>query len=344
MAAPRIPTLLSLALLLGACDGEPRPVAPPEPPPPGDPAAAQVVSGSWQSGVVASELPEPLVARVLDTKGTPVPGVRVLWSADSAAGKVADSVTITGPDGTARTRWTLGTRAGAQQAGARIAPPGGGAPAVAVFQASARGGAPRGLSPGWRTMSGELGVPVPLGIAVFDQYGNRAPGALVRWSVLGGGGTMNPEVTYTDSLGVAGTKWMMGMRVGEIQTALVQVGNLGFVYYGTPTLPQTAMITRVSGDAQTAAAGTGLPQPLVLEVRLADGRPVPGAFVQWTATVAGDSISPRYSQTDDSGRVSVRWTLGAQPGAHAALATVDRRSAASATFTATAAAPGAAPR
>lgn len=61
-----------------------------------------------------------------------------------------------------------------------------------------------------------------------------------------------------------------------------------------------------SGDAQVAAAGTTLPQPLRVVVT-ADSAPVPGVPVVW-ATSEG-SVTPAVDTTDEHGVSTARWTL-----------------------------------
>ncbi|HEU0015526.1 MAG TPA: Ig-like domain-containing protein, partial [Longimicrobium sp.] len=71
-----------------------------------------------------------------------------------------------------------------------------------------------------------------------------------------------------------------------------------------------ATLDAVSGDAQTAAAGTELPQPLVVRVTDERGRPVRGQEVSWVVTQGGGSVSPAEAVTDADGLASARWTLG----------------------------------
>lgn len=75
-----------------------------------------------------------------------------------------------------------------------------------------------------------------------------------------------------------------------------------------------ASLEVVSGDLQTAPAGTELPQPLVVEVSDAQGRPVRGQVVNWVVSGGGGSVFAGTALTDRDGRAQERWTLGTAAG------------------------------
>jgi hypothetical protein len=68
---------------------------------------------------------------------------------------------------------------------------------------------------------------------------------------------------------------------------------------------------KVSGDGQTGLAGSQLPNPLVVEVRAADGAPAPGVSVSWIMSGAhSGQVSSSVSTTDNEGRAGVTWIIG----------------------------------
>jgi hypothetical protein len=72
----------------------------------------------------------------------------------------------------------------------------------------------------------------------------------------------------------------------------------------------------VSGDGQSGAAGQELPQPIVVRVTDADGRPIAGADIEFRVTAGGGQARGVSALTDADGRGSARWVLGtvaAQP-------------------------------
>ncbi|MGW8267882.1 MAG: Ig-like domain-containing protein, partial [Longimicrobiales bacterium] len=90
---------------------------------------------------------------------------------------------------------------------------------------------------------------------------------------------------------------------------------------GVVSRPQ--LLTRISGDNQSAQVGEALPQPLVVEVRDALGRPLKGVPVGWQITEGGGSVSAREVPTDDQGRAAQStWVLGPSVGLNTISASV----------------------
>jgi len=89
-------------------------------PPPNPPANVLVVSGDAQAGVqVASKLPLPLIAKVVDAGGNPVPRVTVAWNTNT--GTLSAATTVTDSKGLTSVEWTLGTTSGLQTTTAKAA-------------------------------------------------------------------------------------------------------------------------------------------------------------------------------------------------------------------------------
>ncbi len=88
----------------------------------------------------------------------------------------------------------------------------------------------------------------------------------------------------------------------------------------TVSLPASQVVA-VSGNAQTALAGTALAQPLVMRVAASDGIGVAGVTVNYTVTTGGGSLNVNTDVTDANGLVAVNWTLGATVGAQSVTAT-----------------------
>ncbi|MCC7001171.1 MAG: Ig-like domain-containing protein [Gemmatimonadaceae bacterium] len=107
------------------------------------------------------------------------------------------------------------------------------------------------------------------------------------------------------------------------------------------SLPASQVLV-VSGDAQTALAGTALAQPLVLRVAASDSIGVAGVPVTFAVTLGGGSLGVLVDTSDANGLVSTTWTVGAL-GAQSIIATAVGIAGATRTMTATATA-GAATR
>ncbi len=69
-------------------------------------------------------------------------------------------------------------------------------------------------------------------------------------------------------------------------------------------------LIKVSGDAQTGAAGAQLSKSLVVEAVDDGGNPVAGVAVQWSTTMGGGSITPATAMTGADGTASAAATLG----------------------------------
>ena len=82
---------------------------------PGPAVRFEKVSGDGQRGDADKELRNPLVARVVDASGRPVPGVTVRWMTTDG-GRFTPEFTVSDADGLVSTRWRLGKREGTQRA------------------------------------------------------------------------------------------------------------------------------------------------------------------------------------------------------------------------------------
>ncbi|MEP7347988.1 MAG: hypothetical protein ABI877_22155, partial [Gemmatimonadaceae bacterium] len=71
--------------------------------------------GDAQISTVGTELPIPLTLKVRSKRGTPLKGLRVTWGATDGGGVQADQK-VTDDSGMVHATWTLGLRAGRQNA------------------------------------------------------------------------------------------------------------------------------------------------------------------------------------------------------------------------------------
>jgi adhesin/invasin len=103
------------------------------------------------------------------------------------------------------------------------------------------------------------------------------------------------------------------MRLSSIRSVLLALAGLGLMACdGTGPDPAgpPASLDIVSGDLQTATAGTELPQPLVVEVTDDKGKPVEGQVVNFVVVTGGGSVFAGTALTNEDGRAQERWTLG----------------------------------
>lgn len=79
-----------------------------------------------------------------------------------------------------------------------------------------------------------------------------------------------------------------------------------------PSVPTE--LTKLSGDGQSATAGSALAQPLEVLVTNIHDEAVAGVTVNWAIETGAGALSGGSSITDDQGRARVNWTLGAIVG------------------------------
>jgi PKD repeat protein len=329
---------LGLALLAG-CGGGEGIVLPNE----GEPATIAVVDGDNQRGLVGERLTKPLVVEVTDSRGRKVSGATVAFdfSSAGAGAAVVPVEKTTDADGRAGTTLVLGTTIGRQTGQARVVQDGT-APIQTSFSAMA-------LPENANTMAevagqdqtGHVSQPLDdrLVVEVTDNFGNPVAGVEINWAAVGGG-SVSAAVVETDEDGRSRVDRILGPAVGQQSTvASADLAGSPVTFTHTALPGDASRLTIVSGNDQTAAAGTTLPDELVVQLIDADGNGVPQTAVSWVVATGGGSATPEITTTDGEGRTSTRWTLGAALGQQRLDAVVSGVGVASFRATAAAAAP-----
>jgi hypothetical protein len=300
------------------------------------PAQIQAASGSGQAGFTGAALPTPLVARVTDRGGRPVPGVTVTWTAAPGAGTLSAAATASDANGDARTEWTLGSGAGTHTvtASAPGLPP-------ATFTATAALPQPARVEKAGgdgQAAAVATGLADSLAVRVVSAEGRPVPGVRISWAVSGGGGTLSDSAATTGATGIARVRWVLGTAAGPqaVEARVQGLAGSPVAFSATAQPGSAAAAVRAGGDGQTGTVGFALAEPLVVRVTDAYGNPVRGAGVTWISTGGGGSLSPTIASTDSLGVARATWTLGITPGAHAATASA---AGATVSFAATAALP-----
>lgn len=153
-------------------------------------------------------------------------------------------------------------------------------------------------------------APVTLTAHAFLASGDEITGAIFGWSVddatvatISGAGVLQPTTK-------SGTVNVTAITLSGVSA------TTAVTFYGPP-----AKIVTVSGDGQTAAVGTALAQPFVVQVQSATGAPVPNQTVTFGAA-NGSSVAPTTATTDANGRAQTVPTLGNTVGTYGFTATV----------------------
>jgi hypothetical protein len=287
----------------------------------GPPVPPSIVNGNNQSAAVANALAGPLVVKVADQYGNPLVGVAVTFAITGGSGTLSAPSAVTNGSGQAQVTLTLGTTAGTVTVSATIS----GVATPAVFTETATPGPPTALtyvSGNNQTGVGGGTLQNPLVVKVTDQYANPIQGITVLFAVVSGAGSLTASSVLTDASGQAQVTWRLG-GIGVEQAVHASAGTLPVVTFtATAITGPPATLTIVSGNNQTAVAGTTLPLPLVVRVTDQNGNVVPGVVVTFSVTGGNGSLSAASATTDANGQAPVTWTLGTVEGANTAQAQV----------------------
>jgi len=171
----------------------------------GNASSVTIVSGNNQEAPAGSKLPQPLVVKVLDQDGNPIPNRAVSWVIGDGAGTPNPATSNTGADGQASTEWTLGPNPGGNTLNAVVSGVG-----TATFSANGTGtGSPSNLAlttqpPSSVTVGATLS-PAPV-VQVRDNSGHdlAVPGINVIVAISSGRGQLSGTTTVaTDANGQA---------------------------------------------------------------------------------------------------------------------------------------------
>jgi hypothetical protein len=245
---------------------------------PGPATALVRVSGDAQSGVVATNLAQPLLVRVTDAWGNPVVGAEVGWHVTAGGGTITPAAQSTNSQGQAQATWRLGSASGANAV--RVTAAG----AAVAFSATATPAPPSTLArvsgDGQNAPAGSA-LPQPLVVRLSDVHGNPIGGATVTFAVGTGGGSLQPVTATTAANGEAQSTWTLGPTTGA-QSASAAAAGLPPVGFG-------AIATALTGSIRvtTQTTGTNPPAGYTLSIDGAAGQSI-GA----SATLTVENVQP----------------------------------------------------
>jgi hypothetical protein len=283
----------------------------------GAPRALDVVSGSNQTGVVGTPLPNPLVVKVVDAAGNAVSGQIVNWVVTGGAGGSLYVATGTTDNaGEAQNVFTLGTQSGVDTVQARAVSSSTGSPQLlGVFTATATPGpaASIAVSAGSQ-QSAPLGATLPesLVVLVVDRYQNPVSGATVTWTPAANDGVATPPTSATTASGIAKSRWTLGQVFGANSlVASVSGVPTGASFTASASSGPPAMMTKIAGDTQTTVGFSRLPVAPSVRVTDAHGNVTPGTTVTFSIASGGGQIAGGTVTTDANGvATGGTWTVG----------------------------------
>ena len=284
---------------------------------PAVPAAITLVSGDGQTAAVGTLLGQPLVVKVTDQLGHGVKGATVKWSTNSGA-ILSSTVTTTDADGLAQIKVTLGTVVGLEQITADAGPI---TNSPITFRAVGTPGPATKLiliaGDGQTTGAGQA-FPGAFSVQAVDTFSNPVSGIAVHFATSTNGATVSPADTTTDTGGLAQTTMKAGpTAVPQVYTASAGTNMNVITITNTAVVSSATMhLILVLGDAQTGAAGTKLPQQLVVKVVAAGTNlAVAGQTVTFAVALGNGSVVNQTVVSDSTGQASTFATLGTTAGA-----------------------------
>lgn len=154
-----------------------------------------------------------------------------------------------------------------------------------------------------------VNAPVTLVAHAFNDAGTEIAGAIFGWSVD------DATIATVNAAGVVQPTAKSGTVNVTAVTLSGASATTAVMFYGP-----AARIVTVSGDAQSAEAGSALALPFVVQVQSATGGPVPNQTVTF-GVANGSSVSPTSMVTDANGRAQTTPTLGPTVGTYGFSAT-----------------------
>jgi len=283
--------------------------------------SVSLLHGDNQSGLIGSELRDPLVVRVRDQLQQPVAGVAITFTLVAGKGEFIGLTQVaTNDQGLASVRFRFGQQAGRHLIQATMA----GADSPVEFSATAVLPPPTAVAIG-SGQTGTAGADLPLlvGVLVVDALFSPAEDYPVRFittshSSLIDGAKTSDKVTESDGRALA--IWTLGTKSGR--DSLFVVGQ----FSGPDTLVLTAQVSSsqaaqlrplTAAPTDPKAPGFTFADPFAVKVEDGFGNPVAGHPVQFYIQAGGGNLNGAQQRTivsDQAGQAQVIWTLGPYRG------------------------------
>ncbi len=264
---------------------------------------------------------------VRDALGLPVRDAVVTFTVSGdGAPSVSQGLDTTSAAGVVAVNWTLGERVGTQSITASVNG------RTVTISVQATPDEVRKLT----TQTQTDGITVRQGrtpsfffdVRTADRFDNVTPGDTVVWTIIAGGGSVDPPRGLSNTSGIAQALYTAGPTPGPWRVrAYLQRGTVrdSVTFSGTilPGLPSAFVVdstTIPAGPLPVTTRVNGIRYTLLDDLDL----PVSGATISFTATgPTTDSASvPAPAVTNAAGVVTVSWRLGTRTGRYVLRATV----------------------
>ena len=258
----------------------------------GDPVSVTSAAGDAQSAMAGTRLTDSVAVVVQDEDGNPVPNVVVNWEVIFGGGEVSPASAVTGPNGIARTAWTLGLELGGAVVRAFVPEVGESRFSANILDSEGRSHptavnrlilTPEGVS------LASIGAQTVLTATAYNERGQRLPSVSIDWSSLGTGVARVDEEGRVTAMGPGSTRVVANARCcNKADTSAVVVTQ------------QATSITISPKPTNVPVGGT---KKLVVSALDAYSNPVPSTPVSWSssnttvATVSEGTVSGLKSGT-----------------------------------------------
>ncbi len=260
----------------------------------GSAAKIAVSGGSGQTAPVNTAFANPLVAKVTDAGGNPVPNVTVTFTAPPQTGP---SATFAGGAGSAITNASGVATSAALSANGFVGGPysvvasSGSATSASFALTNTQGAAAKMVATSGSGQSAQINTlfTSALVVTVTDAGGTPVQNATVTFTAPANGptgtftGGVSSVTASTSAQGVAAAPVFTANSVAGNYSVTATLGTLSASFSLTNTPGQPSKIAPTSGGGQTAPVNNAFANPLVATVTDAAGNPVPGVNVTFTA-------------------------------------------------------------
>jgi uncharacterized protein (TIGR03437 family) len=178
--------------------------------------------------------------------------------------------------------------------------------------------------------SGHPGDPAVLTAKVTDGCGQAVGGVTVVWTVTQastGTASVTPLQATSQTDGIVSARVLFGSTPGQIvvQASAGALASASFQLTNSVQVASISLAPGNNGNGQSVVINQAFPLPVNFVVRDANGAPVPGLLVNFSAS-NGASVSASGT-TNSLGQVQTNVTAGPNPGSIAVTATYNALSA-----------------
>jgi hypothetical protein len=277
--------------------------------------------GPFYAGLPLPVEPEFVIK---DQNGNPMAGVKVTVTVTAGGGTITSAPTRSSIPSTPIGVWTLGKTPGLNTIKFEVS----GLAPTTVDVPSNPGLPSKLVATGPTNINGTVGQPVsaPISATLKDAFDNAIANTEVA-VVVSGGGTAIDKVTSDNAGIVTVPSWTLGTVKGT-HTLTLSSGTASLTYSAAAAAGPAASLDILTGDNQSAFAGTALTQPVQLSAQDQYGNKLDAVTANFTPGTGGASLAAFTAIAAGDGTITMpKVTLGRSAGTQTIFASVGSRSA-----------------